>query len=201
MGQKTSLPENKETSSSTTPELGATPEIASSNLAEDELENVSAANKNDSEVEFDYRKVEERQNEFEAEMERENEVHRAEMETIRRNTLLLDEENRIRMNPIGPMIAEVEIIIKKNRNVLFTSREAEEENRKISSLLNSTNNEFKTVYVEDDAVIRLGVKELTSKEEFPLLFIDGHLKDTSEFEQECLDNSYSILTYPPQLSE
>ncbi|UMM36844.1 hypothetical protein L5515_008822 [Caenorhabditis briggsae] len=191
MGLKNSIPENKKTTSSTTQKLGATPEVASSSLAEensntllknsDELEGASAVNTDDSEIEFDYRKIEERKNAFEAEMEAENAIHRADMEKIRRNRELLDEENSIRMNPSEPRIVEVEGIIQENQNVLFTRRDAEEDNLSISSsLLMNINNEFKTVFVEDDAVIRLGAQELTNKDEFPLLFIDEILKDTSE---------------------
>ncbi|ULT91073.1 hypothetical protein L3Y34_008988 [Caenorhabditis briggsae] len=191
MRLKNSIPENKKTTSSTTQKLGATPEVASSSLAEensntllknsDELEGASAVNTDDSEIEFDYKKIEERKNAFEAEMEAENAIHRADMETIRRNRELLDEENSIRMNPSEPRIVEVEGIIQENQNILFTRRDAEEDNLSISSsLLMNINNEFKTVFVEDDAVIRLGAQELTNRDEFPLLFIDGILKDTSE---------------------
>ncbi|PIC28478.1 hypothetical protein B9Z55_020376 [Caenorhabditis nigoni] len=87
------------------------------------------------------------------------------------------------MSSSGPRIAKVERIVQENPIVLFVLSYAHKENDGILTILKTMKTEFKTIYVDENVRIRLGVQEYTGKEEFPLLFIGGQLKDISEFEQ------------------
>ncbi|UMM36842.1 hypothetical protein L5515_008820 [Caenorhabditis briggsae] len=166
------------------------------NVEEIDMQDCSTSNRNESghdesernasgnkEVYDLNKKIEERQKPFEEEQQNENKAFETEMEEKRRNRELLDKENDIRMRSSGPRIAEVKRIVQENSIVLFVLSYAHKENDFILTVFNKMKRNFEAIYVEEDDQIRLGVKEYTGKERFPLLFINGQLRDINDFKQ------------------